>query len=128
MRACTALVLAIGCLIPSRGWAQEKAVAGASAPSAAAARIPDELEARLRAIERRFHDDQRLQRAGTVVGLSAAVVSALSGRRSPAFLGTPALRLGLDRPLTMIRDRSGFAVEPSIGYRSFSITFRRRFD
>ena len=149
MRLCPVLVLTIACLSPAKGWAQEKMLvpparlalgapvasvqpgpvspAGAAAP-AGLARIPDELEARLRAIERRFRDDQRLQRTGAVVGLSAAVFSALRGRQPLAFVGTPALRLGLDKPLTMIRDRSRFVVEPSIGYRSLVITVRRRFD
>ena len=142
------VVLAIVFLIPADGAAQEKSMVAAAhlalgatvvsvrppltdpdvtATPAVVLRLSEELAGRLRAMERRFRDDQRLQRAATVMGLGAAVFGALRGKDTLTFAGTPALRLGLDRQLMQIRDRSGFAVEPSIGYHAVAIRVSRTF-
>jgi hypothetical protein len=90
-------------------------------------RMSEELTERLRPIEQRVREDERLRRAGAVVGLSAAALGALRGQRTLTFVGTHAVRLGLDRQLTTIRKRTGFAVEPSIGHRSFAVTATRTY-
>jgi hypothetical protein len=93
----------------------------------ASQRFVDEWSARLRPIEQRLREDRRLRRAGALVGLSAAAIGAVRGQQSLTFVGTQALRVGLDRQLTVIRRRSGFAVEPTIGHRSFAITLSRTY-
>jgi len=90
-------------------------------------RMSEELSERLKPVEQRFREDERLRRAGAVVGLTAAALGALRGQPTLTFVGTHALRLGLDRQLTTIQKRTGFVVEPSIGHRSFSVTARRTF-
>jgi hypothetical protein len=88
-------------------------------------RLSHDLTERLEPIEQRFRKDERLRRAGAVVGLSAAALGALRGQPTLTFVGTHAVRLGLDRQLTTIRKRTGFVVEPSIGHRRFSVTATR---
>jgi hypothetical protein len=44
------------------------------------------------------------------------------------FIGTEALRIGLHPHLNMLRERTGYDVEPSIGRRRFVITFRKTLD
>ena len=85
---------------------------------------------RLRPFEDRLREDLRMRRAESVVGLGIAAYEALGDRRQLplSFVGTHALRLGLHRELAGIRERSGYVVEPSIGHRSFVLTFRRTFD
>ena len=96
--------------------------------AAAARRFADEWSARLRPIEERLHQDVRLRRAGAIVGLSAAAIGALRGQPALTFVGTQAVRIGLDRQLTAIRARSGFEIQPTIGHRSFAVTVNRNFD
>src|SRR5258706_9127138 len=91
-------------------------------------RLSQELTERLKPIERRFREDGRLRRAGAVVGLSAAALGALRGQPTLTFVGTHALRLGLDRQLSTIQKRTGFVVEPSIGHRRVSVSVSRTFD
>ena len=93
----------------------------------AARRFVDEWSERLRPLEQRLRQDSRLRRAGAVVGLSAAAVGALRGEHTLTFVGTQAVRLGLDRQLTAIRARSGFSVSPTIGHRRFEITVSRTY-
>jgi hypothetical protein len=93
----------------------------------AARRFVEEWSDRLRPIEQRLRDDSRLRRAGAIVGLSAAAVGALRGQQTLTFVGTQAIRVGLDRQLSAIRAKSGFSVEPTIGYRRFAITVNRTF-
>jgi len=85
-------------------------------------RMSNELTERLRPIEQRFREDERLRRVGAVIGLSAAAVGALRGQPTMTFIGTHAVRLGLDRQVATIRKRTGFVVEPSIGHHSFAVT------
>ena len=96
-------------------------------PALAIQRLADRLSARLRPLEDRFRNDRRLRSAGEVAGLGAMALGALRGQHAFTFVGTQALRLGLDKQLTRIRDRSGFVVEPSIGHRAFAISARRTF-
>ena len=91
-------------------------------------RAAERLVDRLRPLERRLRDDDRVRRAGTVVGLGAIALGALNGAKPLTVAGTHALRLGLSKQLTAIEARSGFAVEPSIGHRSIAVTVKRTFD
>jgi hypothetical protein len=88
------------------------------------------LAERLRPLQDRLREDLRMRRAESVVGLGIAAYETFGSRRPLplSFVGTHALRLGLHRELATIRDRSGYVVEPSIGYRSFVLTFRRTLD
>jgi hypothetical protein len=90
--------------------------------AAAAQRFASEWSERLRPIEQRLRDNVRLRRAGAIVGLSAAAIGAVRGQQALTFVGTQALRVGLDRQLTAIRARSGFVLEPTLGHRSFGLT------
>jgi len=98
------------------------AIDGEDDSTVAIQRMSEELTERLKPIEQRFREDERLRRAGAVIGLSAAALGALRGQPTLTFVGTHAVRLGLDRQLTTIRKRTGFVVEPSIGHRSFAVT------
>jgi hypothetical protein len=93
----------------------------------AAQRFADEWSERLRPLGERLRDDRRLRRAGAIVGLSAAAIGAVRGQHTLTFIGTQALRVGLDRQLTAIRARSGFNVEPTIGHRSFGVTISKTY-
>ena len=93
----------------------------------AARQFVDEWSERLRPLEQRLRQDARLRRAGAVVGLSAAAIGAIRGEHTLTFVGTQAVRLGLDRQLTAIRARSGFSVAPTIGHRRFEITVSRTY-
>jgi hypothetical protein len=88
------------------------------------------LVERLRPLQDRFREDHRMRRAESILGLGIVAYQALGNRREIplSFVGTHALRLGLHRELADIRERSGYVVEPSIGHRSFVITFRRTLD
>src|SRR5262249_52855505 len=98
---------------------------GASEPvEPAAERLLDHL----RPLERRLRDDDRVRRAGTVVGLGAIALGTLHGGKPLTFAGTHALRIGLTRQLAEIEARSGLTVEPSIGHRSIAVTVKRTFD
>lgn len=88
----------------------------------AARRLVDEWSGRLRPLEERLRQDVRLRRTGAIVGLSAAAIGAIRGEQTLTFVGTQAVRLGLDRQLTAIRARSGFTVAPTIGHRRFELT------
>ena len=94
---------------------------------AASKRFSDDVFARLRPLETRLQNDARLRSAGTIVGLGAAAVGALRGQRTLTFVGTEAIRLGLDRQLNVVRARTGFSVTPSLGHRTFSVMFSRSF-
>lgn len=88
------------------------------------------LTERLHPIEDRLRDDHRLRTAERVLGLGAVAYGVLHARPQVplTFAGTQALRFGLARELDAIRERSGFAVAPSVGRRSFVVTFSRRID
>ena len=101
------------------------AIDGEDDSTVAIQRLSEDLIARLRPIEQRFREDKRLRGAGAIVGISAVALGALRGQPAVTFVGTHAVRLGLDRQLTAIRKRTGFAIEPSIGHRSFSVTATR---
>ena len=87
----------------------------------------EEWSERLRPLEQRLRSDQRLRHAGAIVGLGAAAIGAVRGQQKLTFVGTQAIRFGLDRQLTMIRARSGFEIQPTIGHRSFAITASKTF-
>jgi len=91
-------------------------------------RAAERLVERLRPLEQRLRDDDRVRRAGAVVGIGAIALGALSGAKPLAAAGTQALRLGLSKQFSAIEARSGFAVEPSIGHRSIAVTVKRTFD
>ncbi|HJZ71834.1 MAG TPA: hypothetical protein VKE51_08835 [Vicinamibacterales bacterium] len=90
--------------------------------AAAARKFVAEWSERLRPLEQRLREDRRLRSAGAIVGLSAAAIGAVRGQQTLTFIGTQAIRLGLDRQLTTIRARSGFEIQPTIGRRGFSVT------
>jgi len=90
-------------------------------------RSSDRIVERLRPLERRLQNDDRLRRAGTVVGIGAVAIGALRGTAPLTFAGTQALRFGLRGQLSAIERRSGFAVEPSIGRRSVAVSVSRTF-
>src|SRR5207248_2814663 len=94
----------------------------------AAQRFADRWSQRLQPFEQRLREDSRLRRAGAVLGLSAAAIGALHGQRTLTFVGTQAVRLGLDRQLVAIRARTGVSVEPTIGYRTVAITVSKTID
>ena len=91
-------------------------------------RAAERLVARLRPLEQRLRDDDRVRRAGAVIGISALALGALHGTKPLTFAGTHALRLGLNKQLAAIEARSGFVVEPSIGHRTIAVTVKRTFD
>jgi hypothetical protein len=95
--------------------------------TASAKRFSDELSARLRPIETRLRNDARLRSAGALVGLSAAAVGALRGQRALTLVGAEAIRIGLDRQLGIVRDRTGFSMTPALGDHGFTVTFNRTF-
>jgi hypothetical protein len=135
MRAVPLLTfVAIMCGSPAIASAQQKGIVkgvltemDVDSPQIAAQRFADQVHDRLQPIEQRFRDDDRLRRAGAVAGAGAIVLGAVGGQAPLTFVGTHALRLALDRPLTAIRRRSGFVVEPSIGHRAIAITANRSF-
>jgi len=88
----------------------------------AAQRFAEQLSERLQPIEQRLREDARLRRAGAVIGLSAAAIGALRGQQTLTFVGTQAIRLGLDRQLAAVRGRSGVSIEPTIGRHGWAIT------
>jgi len=96
-------------------------------PVVAAKRIADKLSERLRPIETRLRRDARLRRAGALVGLAAIAMGALHGDQSLTFVGTEAIRLGLQRQLGAVRARTGFAISPSLGDHSISVIVSRTF-
>jgi hypothetical protein len=95
-------------------------------PSAADEVIQRMIE-RVRPIESRLRDDHRLRKAESLIGLGVVAYETMhkDPRMPLGYVGTQALRMGLHRQLTTIRQRSGFEVEPSIGHRSFAVTFRK---
>jgi hypothetical protein len=130
MRILPALaIVATVCSLPARASAQQKVMVltepDAETPQVAAKRLADQFYNRLQPIEHLVRDDQRLRRASEAIGLSAIALGALRGGGSLTFVGTQALRLGFDRQLTQIRNRTGLVVEPSIGYRSIGVTASR---
>ena len=94
-------------------------------PIASAKRLSDALSERLRPVEQRFRDDARLRSAGAIVGLGAIAVGALRGQSALTFVGTQAIRVGVDRQLSAVHAHTGFSVTPAIGRRSFSIVISR---
>jgi len=83
---------------------------------------------RIRPIQIRLREDERLRAAERVVGLGMAAVGVLRGQATLSSVGTQALRLGLNHEFAAFRERSGFVVEPSFNSHGFSITFRKNLD
>ena len=96
-------------------------------PVVAAKQLADALSERLRPISERLREDGRLRSAGTVVGLAAIALGSLRGGGALTFAGTQALRVGFERQIGTIRERTGFALSPSIGRRSCALVFTRTF-
>ena len=124
------LAFLIALLALPRGAAAEDRIAGArptdrSEPGAAAVK---RLTDRIRPIQQRLEEDERLRAAERVVGLGMAAVGVLRGQATLSSVGTQALRLGLNREFAAFRERSGFVVEPSFNSHGFSITFRKNLD
>ena len=86
------------------------------------------LEEKWRPLRQRVPEDERLRFLSGLVGVSVLVYEGTAERGlSVGALGTEALRLGLQPQLHRVRDRTGFALEPSIGRRRFVLTFRKTF-
>ena len=94
---------------------------------AAAQQASERLAEKLRPLEERLQNDQRLRRAGTLVGLGAIAIGTLRGTAPLTFAGTQAIRVGLRNQLTAIERRSGCVIEPSIGHRRISVTVSKAF-
>ena len=90
-------------------------------------RTTERLAERLRPLEQRLREDDRLRRAGAIVGIGAVAMGALHGTAPLTFAGTQAVRFGLHGPLDAIERRTGFAIEPSIGHRRIAVTVNRTF-
>jgi hypothetical protein len=135
--------VAVLALFPSRGRAQDAPGAGVrlaeagTTSSQAITRRPapaptlddrvQELMRRARPLRDRLIQDDRLRGAESVIGLGIAAYEA-SRTRQPlpiGLIGTESLKLGFSRQLALIHRGTGFVVEPAIGRRSFSLTFRK---
>ena len=104
-------------------------VADADTSPISVAKFSDECLRRLQPIEQRFREDPRLRSSGIALGFGAIALSMIRRRSSSlTFVGTHALRLGLDKQLAEIRHRSGFVLEPSIGHRAVAVTLSRTVD
>jgi len=81
-------------------------------------------------VHTRLVQDDRLRMLSGVVGLGVAAYEGIRARpQLPLpFIGTHALRIGLQPQLKAVRERTGFVVEPSIGYRRLEITFKKELD
>jgi hypothetical protein len=146
MRVLLATALVLACF-PSHGWAQDApgprvpiTDAGVannqailhrpSTPSGDADNRAQQWMKKVRPLQDRIIQNERLRSTASVVGLGIAAYEATRGRPTLplGFMGTEALRLGFSRQLALIRRESGYVVEPSIGPGSFAITFRKRLD
>lgn len=81
-------------------------------------------------VQKRLVQDDRLRVLSGVVGLGVVAYEGIQSRPQlpVAFIGTEALRIGLHPQLNAVRERTGFVVEPSLGYRRFELTFRKTID
>jgi len=81
-------------------------------------------------VHERLVQDDRLRILSGVVGLGVVAYEGIQSRPQVplAFIGTEALRIGLHPQLNAVRERTGFSVEPSLGYRRFELTFRKTLD
>lgn len=133
-------------LLPSEGRAQNAPGPGVHAPDGGVANnqasvrpftptgdADDRLQQwmkNVRPLQNRLTQDDRLRSVESAVGLGIAAYEASRVRRRLplALIGTGALRLGFHQQLALIRRESGLTVEPSIGRRSFAITFHKIVD
>ena len=78
-------------------------------------------------VRERVAGDDRLRMLSGALGLGVLVYEAIPSRSAlpVEFIGTEALRLGLHPQLNMLRERTGYTVEPSVGRRRFAVTFRK---
>src|SRR5579862_3453709 len=90
--------------------------------------VADAIASRIRPLVVEAKRDPRFRQASLAAGLASMVVGAWSGKPSLTEAGAHALRFGLERPLSNVRQRSGLSLEPTIGPRRFVITVRRPFD
>jgi len=90
-------------------------------------RTTEHVAERLRPLEQRLREDDRLRRAGAILVIGAVAIGALHGTAPLTFAGTQAVRFGLQAPLDAIERRTGFAIEPSIGHRRIAVTVNRTF-
>jgi hypothetical protein len=81
-------------------------------------------------VHERLVQDDRLRILSGVVGLGVVAYEGIQSRPQVplAFIGTEALRIGLHPHLNAVRERTGFSVEPTLGYRRFEVTFRKTLD
>jgi len=114
--------------LPTGVWAQDVLTNATSKPPKSDSWR--NLAEKLRPIHQRLVDDDRVRIAEGVVAAGAMAYGLRHPRRpSPLiFVGGTALRFGLHRQLAAIRERSGFAVEPAVGFRRMTLTLRRTFD
>jgi hypothetical protein len=100
-----------------------------NAPDAIALPVKRLLE-KWHPVHERLVQDDRLRLLSGAVGLGVVAYEGVRSRShlSLAFVGTEALRIGLHPQLNAVRERTGFAVEPSLGYRRFEVTFRKTLD
>jgi hypothetical protein len=78
-------------------------------------------------LHERVVQDDRLRMISGVVGLGVLAYEAMPTRSHLPLelVGTEALRIGLHPQLSRLRERTGYAVEPSVGLRRFVLTFRK---
>ena len=136
-----ATVVVLG-LLPTRGTAQDASVAGARAidsadnqtvvrqSTASTVALRDRVQQlvdRIRPLQERLVKDDRLRTAEGVVGVGIAAYEATRVRSGLplGFIGAEALRLGLHHQLAVIRQETGYSVEPSIGRGIFAISFHK---
>jgi hypothetical protein len=112
------------------GAANNQAIVRPSTPTGEADNRLQEWIKHVRPLQNRLIQDDRLRSVESAVGLGIAAYEASRAHRrlSLGLIGTEALRLGFHQQLAIIRRESGCTLEPSIGRRSFAITFHKTLD
>ena len=90
-------------------------------PQVAAVKLQAALLDRLRPLEARFREDTRIRRVGALVGVSAVALGAFRREQALVAVGSGALRLGLERQLSAVHQKTGFAMSPRLERRGFSL-------
>jgi len=104
-------------------------------PSATTSSSDDPLQLkrlvdRLQPIQEKVAKDDRLRMVSGIVGLGVLAYEAhpQSPQVPLGFIGAEALRVSLRPQLKMLKSKTGFDMEPSIGRRRFEVTFRKTLD